>query len=136
MGNRFANMPGYFNLIQAHGILAAITFLFVVPFAIIFFRYYGRNPRLALRLHIWCQILTVLLTTALFILGYMAVGTRRSLTNPHHGIGVALYTLVLVQFIGGWWVHKRESKKRLPYAPLRVVVGILTPRILQTLTTR
>lgn len=122
MGNRFKDMPQYFSLIQAHGILAVITFLFIVPFSILFLRFYGQSPRLALRLHIWCHILAILLTTTLFILGFMVVGTRRSLSNPHHGIGVAIYILLLIEFIGGWWVYNREKKNRKPYAPLKAVV--------------
>ena len=122
MGNRFAQLPGYLGLIEAHGILAAIVFLFLVPFAIMFNRFYGRNPWFALRVHVWCQILTVMLTTVLFILGFMAVGPRRALTNPHHGIGVALYVLVLTQFIIGWWIHRKEKRRRLPFSPVKAVV--------------
>ena len=123
MGNRFAEIPQYFTLIRAHGIVAAIVFLFVVPTAIFVNRFHKRNPYMALRLHIWLQIITVLLTTVLFILGFFAVGPQRSLTNPHHGIGVAIYVLILVQFLGGWWVHSREKRKRLMYIPLKLVVS-------------
>ena len=124
MGNRFAEVPQYLSLIRAHGIIAAIVFLFVVPTAIFINRFHNRNPYMALRLHIWLQIITLLLTTVIFILGFFAVGHQRSLTNPHHGIGVAIYVLVLVQFIGGWWVHSREKRKRLMYIPLKLVVSI------------
>lgn len=126
MGNRFAQQPQYSNLIKAHGILAAITFLAVVPAAILILRFYGRNPRWALRFHIWLQILTVLLTTVIFVLGWLAVGPSRSLTNPHHGIGLAIYVLVLFQFIVGWWVHRREKMKRRLYEPLKVMVRFPT----------
>jgi len=122
MGNRFREQPRYHDLIRAHGIIAAITFLGIVPAAIFILRFYGRNPRWALRFHIWLQILTVLLTTAVFVLGWFAVGPGRSLTNPHHGIGLAIYVLVLFQAIGGWWVHKREKMKRRVYEPLKVMV--------------
>lgn len=122
MGNRFAEIPQYFTLVRAHGIIAAIVFLFVVPAAIFVNRFHKGNPYMALRLHIWLQIVTVLLTTVIFILGFFAVGPQRSLTNPHHGIGVAIYVLLLVQFIGGWWVHSREKRKRLMYIPLKLVV--------------
>lgn len=123
MGNRFNEVPQYFNLIQAHGIIAAITFLFVVPIAVLVVRFYKyRNPYMHVRIHIWLQIITVLLTTVIFTLGFFAVGPERTLTNPHHGIGVAIYVLVLVQFIGGWWVHAREKRKRLMYEPLKLVV--------------
>ena len=122
MGSRFQELPGYYNLIIAHGILAAITFLFVVPSAILILRFYGRNPRWAFRIHIWLQILTVLLTTVVFVLGWFAVGPSRKLSNPHHGIGLTIYVLVLVQFIFGWWMSRRERKQRRLYEPLKVMV--------------
>ncbi|KAG9233602.1 hypothetical protein BJ875DRAFT_38490 [Amylocarpus encephaloides] len=117
MGNRFATMPGYYNLIVGHAVLAVITFLFIVPTAILTARFYGRSPGWALRWHIYLQILTVGLTTVVFVLGWFAVGSNRSLTNPHHGIGLAIYVLVLAQVIGASWIHRREkgrSRRRLP----------------------
>lgn len=124
MGNRFRNMAGYKPLITAHGILAAITFLFVVPGAIFMARFYHRNPRLALRVHIWLQIMTLLLATALIVLGFQAVGLERSLTNPHHGIGVALYTLVVVQVLGGSIIHRLEKGKERFKVPLKLIVRL------------
>ena len=123
MGNRFREEPEYHVLIRAHGIIAAITFLLIVPSAIMINRFYGRNPRLALRYHIWLQILTLLLTTVIFVLGWTAVGPSRSLTNPHHGIGLTIFVLVLFQFFFGWWVHRRERNKKKTYEPLKVMVG-------------
>ncbi|KAK3073760.1 hypothetical protein LTS18_014374, partial [Coniosporium uncinatum] len=111
MANRFRDVAGYRPIIKAHGILAGITFLAIVPAAIMIARFYNRNPRTALRLHIWLQLLTVMLATVIFILGYMAVGLPRSLANPHHGIGTALYILILVQIIGGSLIHHTEKKK-------------------------
>ncbi|KAF2241855.1 hypothetical protein BU26DRAFT_439970 [Trematosphaeria pertusa] len=122
MGNRFRNMVGYRSVVKGHGILAAVTFLFVIPAAIFIARFYHRNPRMALRLHIWLQILTVLLSTAVFILGFEAVGLARSLTNPHHGIGVAIYTLILVQAFGGCIIHRREKGKERYKVPLKLMV--------------
>ena len=118
-------MNGYRGLIMAHGILAAITFLFVVPAAIFLARFYHRNPRMALRFHIWLQIGTVFLSTALFVLGFQAVGLKRSLTNPHHGIGVALYTLILVQAFAGCVIHRREKGKERYKIPLQLMVRVL-----------
>lgn len=123
MGNRFRELPGYSNLIRAHGIIAAITFLLIVPSAILIIRFYTRRPRWAVRYHVWLQILTLLLTTVIFVLGWLAVGNPRKLTNPHHGIGLAIYVLVLVQAFGGWWVHRSERKKRRVYEPLKVMVS-------------
>ncbi|KUI60514.1 hypothetical protein VP1G_07756 [Cytospora mali] len=86
---------------NAHGIIGTIVFLFIVPIAIFYVRFYTRRPGYAVRYHAYLQITAVLLTTAVFVLGWFAVGPERSLTNPHHGIGVAIYTLILVQIIGG-----------------------------------
>ncbi|KAH6620337.1 hypothetical protein C7974DRAFT_363807 [Boeremia exigua] len=122
MGNRFRNMVGYKPLILAHGILAAITFLFVVPGAIFMARFYHRNPRLALRVHIWLQVMTLLLATALIVLGFQAVGPERSLTNPHHGIGVALYALVVLQVLGGSIIHRLEKGKERFKVPLKLIL--------------
>ena len=132
MANRFRGLLGYHRIIRAHGIVAAITFLGVVPAAIFLARFYHRNPRLALRLHMWLQILTVGLTTIIFTLGWFAVGPTRSLTNPHHGIGLAIYVLILVQAIGGWWVHRREKGKVMYKIPLKLMVRLSGPfKILQ-----
>jgi hypothetical protein len=115
-------MISYKPYVTAHAILAAITFLFVIPAAIFMARFYHRNPRTALRVHIWLQVLALLLSTAAFILGFQAVGLERSLTNPHHGIGVALYTLVLIQAIGGSVIHRWEKNKERFKIPLKLMV--------------
>lgn len=130
MGNRFRNMPNYKTYVTAHAVLGGLTFLFVVPAAIFMARFYHRNPRTALRFHIWLQILTVLLSTAAFVLGFQAVGLKRSLTNPHHGIGVALYTLVLVQALGGSIIHRWEKNKERFKIPLKLMVNLLNFRAL------
>ncbi|KAF8851987.1 hypothetical protein BDZ45DRAFT_807841 [Acephala macrosclerotiorum] len=121
MGNRFAGLPQYHQLIKGHGIIAIITFLFIVPSAILIAAFYGRSRFWAVRMHIYLQILTVALTTVVFTLGWFAVGPERSLTNPHHGIGLAIYVLVLWQAITGWWMHRREQARgRRP--PLKKVL--------------
>lgn len=113
MGNRFRELPQYHNLVRGHGVVAAITFLLIVPSAILILRFYDRDHRRAVRIHVWLQILTVLLTTVVFTLGWFAVGPNRSLSNPHHGIGLAIYVLVLAQVIGGWWIHGKARKRRI-----------------------
>lgn len=110
MANRFSTMPRYHSLIKAHGIIGAIVFLFIVPAAIFYARFYTRRPGYAIRYHAYLQIIAVLLTTALFILGFLAVGPNRSLTNPHHAIGVAIYTLILVQIFGGWLIKNIKGR--------------------------
>lgn len=129
MGNRFTTIPEYHTLVLGHGIVAAITFLGIVPAAILIAKFYYRNPHLALRLHISLQVLTVILATVVLVLGYFAVGPSRSLTNPHHGIGVAIYVLVLVQFIGGAVIHRVEKGKMRYYLPVKLMVscdGVVT----------
>lgn len=116
-------MPGYHSLIRAHGVIAAIVFLFIVPAAIFTLRFHTGNTRRAIRIHICLQILTVLLTTVLFILPWFAVGPKRSLTNPHHGIGLAIFVLVLTQAIGGWWVNRRDKRRRTLHTPLTAMVS-------------
>lgn len=122
MGNRFRNMTGYKSLIIAHGVLATIAFLFVIPAAIFMARFYHRNPRTALRCHIWLQVSAVLLSTAAIVCSFQAVGLERSLSNPHHGIGVALYTLVMVQALGGSVIHRLEKGKERFKIPLKLMV--------------
>ncbi|EPE32462.1 hypothetical protein GLAREA_07595 [Glarea lozoyensis ATCC 20868] len=110
MGNRFKNMSGYYNLILGHAILAVITFLVIVPSAIFIARFHrGTN---ALRWHIYLQIMTVALSTVVLVLGWFAVGPNRSLTNPHHGIGLAIYVLIMLQWLGGSWIYTRKPRTR------------------------
>ncbi|KAI8937419.1 hypothetical protein NX059_005144 [Plenodomus lindquistii] len=133
MGNRFRNMVGYKAMITAHGILAAVTFLFVIPAAILMARFYHRNPRTALRFHIWLQVLAVLLSTAAIVLAFQAVGRERSLSNPHHGIGVALYTLVMVQAFGGSVIHRLEKGKERFKIPLKLMIHQWLGRVIALL---
>ncbi|KAJ5339852.1 hypothetical protein N7452_006580 [Penicillium brevicompactum] len=122
MGNRFKDMAGYHALIIAHGVIATIVFLGIVPTSAIIIRYYSRwNPYWAFKLHAWCQVLTLLLTTVVFVLGWFAVGPARSLTNPHHGIGLAIYVIVIFQVLWGWFLHKRESKRQRLHVPMKLV---------------
>ncbi len=111
-------MAGYHSIVEAHGILATITFLGIVPAAIMTVRFMGRDPGWARRIHIWLQITTFLLTTVVFILGWFAVGPERSLTNPHHGIGLAIFILVIVQVFGGALVHRHNKYTRRLIKPL------------------
>ncbi|CAA9965251.1 membrane protein [Pyrenophora teres f. maculata] len=122
MGNRFRSMVSYKALITAHGVLAGITFLFIIPAAIFMARFYHRNPHTALKFHIWLQVLAVLLSTAAIVCCFLAVGLERSLTNPHHGIGVALYTLVMVQALGGSVIHRLEKGKERFKIPLKLMI--------------
>ncbi|OOQ85890.1 hypothetical protein PEBR_23002 [Penicillium brasilianum] len=123
MGNRFKDMAGYHSIIIAHGVIATIVFLGLVPISTLIIRYYSRwNPFWAFKLHAWCQILTLLLSTVVFVLGWFAVGPKRSLTNPHHGIGLAIYVMVIFQVLWGWFMHKKESKRVRHHVPLKLVI--------------
>ncbi|KAI0014180.1 hypothetical protein F4779DRAFT_561048 [Xylariaceae sp. FL0662B] len=110
MGNRFATLGQYHQLVMGHGILAVITFLFIVPFAIMYARFHRGPPGSFIRMHAYLQVLAVGLSTVVFILGWFAVGPNRSLTNPHHGIGVAIYTMIILQAIGGRMVKNIRKK--------------------------
>ncbi|KAK4547128.1 hypothetical protein LTR36_001349 [Oleoguttula mirabilis] len=112
MANRFRALPEYHRLIAGHGVLAAIVFLLIVPAAIFSAKFMRSDPRRAVKLHVYLQILTVFLLTVVVVLGYFAVGPERSLTNPHHGIGIAIYVAVLVQFIFGWIMSKIERRRK------------------------
>ena len=125
MGNRFRDLPEYHTLVKGHGVLAAITFLLIVPLAIFTARFGWANPRLALRVHIWLQILTVFLSTVVLTLGWFAVGPNRSLTNPHHGIGVAIYVLIMFQAIYGWLVRKIEKGRVIWRVSMKLMVRCL-----------
>ncbi|RKF79713.1 putative cytochrome b561 ferric reductase transmembrane [Golovinomyces cichoracearum] len=118
MGNRFATLSQYHSIISAHGILAVATFLFLVPAAILIAQFRASSRSWALRLHIYLQILTILLSTAVFTLGWFAVGPSRSFTNPHHGIGMAIYVLILVQGFSGYCIYHRSNYRSPRKQPL------------------
>ncbi|KAI9036006.1 uncharacterized protein KD926_002528 [Aspergillus affinis] len=123
MGNRFREMPQYRTLVIAHGVIATIVFLGLVPMSILTIRYFSRwSPFWAFKLHVWCQVLTLLLSTVVFVLGWFAVGPKRSLSNPHHGIGLAIYVMVIFQVLWGYLVHKIESKRQRYHVPFKLVV--------------
>lgn len=124
MGNRFRGLPEYHVLVTGHGVVAAITFLGVVPAAIFIARFLHTEGRVAFKLHVYLQIITVFLATVVLVLGWFAVGPERSLTNPHHGIGVAIYVCILVQFLYGWWMTKRERKRTRPHPTIPVKVHL------------
>lgn len=128
MGNRFKDMTGYHSMIIAHGVIGTIVFLGLVPTSILIIRYMGKwNPYWAFKLHAWFQVMTLLLSTVVFVLGWFAVGPKRSLTNPHHGIGLAIYVMVIFQALWGWFVHKVERNKMRHRVPLKLVVCLIQP---------
>ncbi|EHA53857.1 hypothetical protein MGG_04669 [Pyricularia oryzae 70-15] len=101
MGNRFSTVGQYHTLILAHGILATMAFLFLVPAAVMTARFYTGRAGFAVKYHAYMNVLALGLVIVVFILGWFAVGPTRSLTNPHHGIGVAILVLFILQAFGG-----------------------------------
>ena len=128
MANRFSTLTQYQSLILGHGVLAALTYLFLVPIGVMIARFYNRRPGSAVRYHSYLQVLALLLTTVVFILGFFAVGPRRNLTNPHHGIGVAIYVLLILQSVGG-----RLVKHIAPRRSLRLQLHSWSGRIITIL---
>ncbi|KAI1110755.1 hypothetical protein F5Y14DRAFT_342219 [Nemania sp. NC0429] len=126
MGNRFSTVAQYHSLITGHGVLAAITFLFLVPIAIMYVRFHPDRRR-GRRIHAYIQVLSVGLATVVFILGFFAVGPSRNLTNPHHGIGVAIYVLILTQAIGGSIIRNifKKSLRLMVHRWFGGIIGIL-----------
>ena len=102
MANRFSSLTQYHQIVLAHGIMAAVIFLLLVPFSVFINRFHiDARPAFARRWHARANIFAGLMLLAVFILGYFAVGPERSLTNPHHGIGVAIFLLFILQLVGG-----------------------------------
>lgn len=110
MANRFSTVAQYHTLILGHGILATMVFLFFVPTAVLIARFYTGRPGWAVKVHSMIQTTTALVLTVVFALGWFAVGPRRSWTNPHHAIGLAVYAMFLLQLIGGCLVPKRYGR--------------------------
>ena len=126
MGNRFAGLPEYHHLILGHGVLAAITFIGLVPVSIFLAKYGSGWPgaRLSFKLHVYLQILVIFLATVILVLGWFAVGPERSLTNPHHGIGVAIYVSLLAQFMYATCMYRHERRRTAPPRKLPLAVYI------------
>lgn len=122
MRNRFRDDTRYNNLITAHGIFAATVFLGLVPVSALLLRFYTLRPWIALRLHIWTQLLIMVLCSACVATGWIATGSKRSLTNPHHGIGLAIYILMYTNLIWGFAVHLRTRGRKFTHIPLSILV--------------
>ncbi|KAK0386199.1 hypothetical protein NLU13_6036 [Sarocladium strictum] len=116
MANRFSTLAQYRNIILAHAVIAALVFLLLVPFSIFTARFYTGRPGYAVKFHAQIHIFAGLLLLVVFILGNFAVGQKRSLTNPHHGIGVAIFVLFILQLIGGRLVKNIKKLRSLRVA--------------------
>ncbi|KXL50848.1 MAG: hypothetical protein FE78DRAFT_84631 [Acidomyces sp. 'richmondensis'] len=128
MGNRFRGLTEYHQLILGHGVLAAITFLFILPLAIWSAKYWRTGGRRAVKLHVYLQILVITLSTVILVLGWFAVGPERSLTNPHHDIGVAIYAALWFQFLYGWMMGRMEKRRQV--MPTRVPTKVWLHKLL------
>lgn len=93
--------------------MAALIFLLIVPFSVMIIRFYDRNPGRAVAYHGQLQVLASLMLLVVFILGFFAVGPSRNLTNPHHGIGVAIFVLFVLQLVGGRLVRHITKSRSL-----------------------
>lgn len=93
--------------------MGALIFLLIVPFSVMIVRFYDRRPGYAIRYHGQLQVLASLMLLVVFILGFFAVGPSRALSNPHHGIGVAIFVLFLLQLIGGRLVRHITKSRSL-----------------------
>ncbi|PHH66042.1 hypothetical protein CDD81_567 [Ophiocordyceps australis] len=113
MGNRFATLGQYHRIILAHGIMAALIFLLLVPISVMTARFYSRQPGYAIVYHAQLHVFSALMLLAVFILGYFAVGPHRSLSNPHHDIGVAIFVLFILQLIGGRLIRHITKRRSL-----------------------
>ncbi|PMB66402.1 hypothetical protein BM221_007391 [Beauveria bassiana] len=113
MGNRFSTFVGYHSIILAHAVMAALVFLLIVPFSVMTIRFYDRNPGRAVVYHGQLQVLASLMLLVIFILGFFAVGPSRNLSNPHHGIGVAIFVLFILQLVGGRLVRNISKSRSL-----------------------
>ncbi|KAK7402807.1 hypothetical protein QQX98_011435 [Neonectria punicea] len=113
MGNRFSTLTQYHSLVRAHAIMGAMIFLFLIPFSVMTARFYSHRPGFAVKYHAQVNIFAGMLLLAVFILGYFAVGPERSLTNPHHGIGVAIFAMFILQIVGGRLVRHITKSRSL-----------------------
>ncbi|KAH6890538.1 hypothetical protein B0T10DRAFT_548060 [Thelonectria olida] len=113
MGNRFSTVTQYHSLIIAHAVMAAIIFLLLIPFSVMTARFYSNRPGWAVKYHAQINIFAGLMLLAVFLLGYFAVGPERSLSNPHHGIGVAIFVMFIVQMAGGRLVRHITKARSL-----------------------
>lgn len=109
MGSRFSTVTQYHQIVLAHGIMAAFIFLLFVPFSVFCMRFDHGRSGFGRRWHARANVFAGLMLLATFILGYFAVGPERSLSNPHHGLGVAIFLLFILQLVGGSLV--RNIKK-------------------------
>src|SRR5699024_3761789 len=84
-----------------HGIMAAIVFLLLVPVSVMMARFYSSRPGYAIAYHAQIHNFAGLMVLVVFILRLFDVGPERNLTNPHHGIGVAIFVIFILQLVGG-----------------------------------
>lgn len=81
--------------------MAALIFLVLIPAAVMVTRFHHRRPGTSTIIHAQLAVFAGLLLLATFMLPFFAVGPERALSNPHHGIGVAIFVLFILEIIGG-----------------------------------
>lgn len=113
MGNRFSTLVQYHGIVKAHAIMGAMVFLLIVPFSVMIVRFYSLHPGYAVVYHAQMQVFAALMLLVVFILGFFAVGPERNLSNPHHGIGLAIFIMFALQIIGGRLVRNIVKARSL-----------------------
>lgn len=93
--------------------MGTMIFLFIIPFSVMIVRFYSLHPGYAVVYHAQMQVFAALMLLVVFILGFFAVGPERNLSNPHHGIGVAIFVLFALQIVGGRLVRHITKSRSL-----------------------
>jgi len=103
-GERFRQDAYYKRLIVAHAVFAVLTFLVVIPLAVISARYtkHLQSKGWWWKNHAILNGIAVVFVTIVFTLGYYAVGTQgNTFDNVHHRIGLTIFIAILLQFLLG-----------------------------------
>lgn len=108
--------------------MMVMVFLFIVPASVMLARFYSKRPGFAIVYHAQLHIFAFVLLFAAFILPFFAVGPKRNLSNPHHGIGVAVFVMFILQIVGGRLV-RHITKLR----SLRIMIHQWSGRIIAIL---
>lgn len=105
------------NVLIAHAVMACLAWVFFVPLGAMLLRIPRRgDSRLALRLHVFCQLSSYVLYIVaagmgIWLAQQISFGQFSAWNDPHTGIGLAILVLAFIQpFLGS--AHHRIFKKR------------------------
>ncbi|KAF3937165.1 hypothetical protein ABW19_dt0200771 [Dactylella cylindrospora] len=122
-GARHRGDTRYYRLIVVHAVFMCLAILLCIPFGIFTARFRAyKNPRRAIRTHIYSNIFTIVFLTIGFACGYIATTGQRAWTNPHHIIGLTIYSAIMLQALLGVIVHQRGKYRVTPHLPLRTML--------------